>query len=192
MEAELDRNRGIIAIQKIKEAYESVNVKWSLISGSVLAVHRDGSLNEWDKDIDTGYIEGDRNAIIEAFKRVGFVFWSEFGSEEIGLQLQFRYDGLNVDVHKHYTGNGKIWHSAWDGDKLDWQQAEEVRYYFTPFKIKQVLFEGVQVFVPADTPLYLSEHYGDWWNRREEWHWAKSAPNHKYTGIIMPVKYWGI
>ncbi len=164
------KNRGISAIKAqkvlidINNLFEKNNFEWFPISGTFLGFIRENSFLSHDIDIDIGLIN---NKI--SFEKLKNVLEKShiFEISKIEYQRSFfnkndylnrptfarviHKNGINVDLYLHFKEGNFIYHGT---SSIMWKN--------TPFDLCNYKIYGLNLKVPSNSDLYLSETYGDW------------------------------
>ncbi len=161
------------ATECLRDAIHVLNemrIKWWCEAGTCLGVMRSGDFVPHDTDIDIGVTDNTRiEELREGLLKAGFEFVHEFGTPDNGFEFAFRKHDVKIDFFWFYDSDGKLWHSAWKGET-------QLFYDFDPtlfINLKEVPFQGMNVWVPNPPEEYLEARYGDWHTVREEWDWAE-------------------
>jgi hypothetical protein len=131
-----------------------------LVSGTLLGFEREGELLAHDKDVDVGIIGWENQfELCIALQQDGtFTIFPAFlkGRDTVYMPVRHNLTGTWIDVF--------IYHPQ--GDKLvtgvDFFYGYRQSFAFTPFELKPVQFLGVDMCVPNDVDLNLTENYGNW------------------------------
>jgi tetratricopeptide (TPR) repeat protein len=152
--------KGKLALTDLFTLANKSNIKLFLVSGSLLGYAREGGILDHDKDCDLGIIGIDQLDI----------FLKELSSNPFfsALPNYYKYnDTFQQPIIHLPTGTWIdifVYHAI--GDKLitgvDIQFGYRQTFSFTPFNLTKVDFLGLDVYVPDDFDLNLSENFGDW------------------------------
>ena len=164
------KTRGInpIKAQKvlidINHLFKNNNLEWFPISGTFLGFIRENSFLSHDIDIDIGLFNN--NISFEKLKNV-LEKSHIFEISKIEYQRSFfnkndylnrptfarviHKNGINVDLYLHFKEGDFICHGT---SSILWKN--------TPFDLCNYKIYNLNIKVPANSDLYLSETYGDW------------------------------
>lgn len=160
------------ALQDLNSAFEGIDLKMFLISGTLLGLIREGTFIGWDKDIDVGYFAEDCHIDLESHFRYSKTFRVgrvDLTSERLRL---IHKNGTWIDVFPHYLESGQRWH---DGTATRWAN--------TPFKLTRAQFIGTTQYIPEKPELYLQENYGEWRTPISTFDARLDAPNVQITDL---------
>lgn len=156
-------------LRDAKHVLNKMRMKWWCEAGTCLGVMREKDFVPHDSDIDIGVLDNKRiGELRQNLLDNGFEFVHEFGTPDNGFEFAFRKYGVKIDFFWFYDQDGKMWHSAW-------LQGEQLFYDFPPHlfvNLKEVEFQGMNVWVPNPPEEYLTIRYGDWEEVKKEWDWA--------------------
>ena len=164
------KTRGISSVKAqkvlfdIDHLFRKNNFEWFPISGTFLGFVRENSFLSHDIDIDIGLIN---NKI--SFEKLKNVLEKShfFEISKIEYQRSFfnkndylnrptfarviHKNGINVDLYLHFKEGDFIYHGT---SSILWKN--------TPFDLCNYKIYGLNIKVPSNSDLYLSETYGDW------------------------------
>lgn len=152
-------------LDKCVQALNSIGVPFFLSSGTCLGYFRENKFMDHDYDIDIGVLRSDfKPEILETMKNNGFKLYHQFGSLEDGLEYQFLYNNIRIDIFLHYpeTIDNKEY-IYWNALNFNHQPPKKIKYRVDKFNIKKVKFYDIEVGVPDDTLKYIEQHYGKDW-----------------------------
>ncbi len=173
------------------------------VSGTLLGLYRNGGVLPHDFDIDVGLLAWDEalKAFLEAAKRSPFCR----GSKLVGLPAGYRSinpwlpeleggvvchklamkppdgsdaDAVEVDIFLHFRCEGLVAHGI--ANRL-WLNTE--------FDLVRRQFGEHRMLVPADTPKYLTENYGDYEIEKTEFENLVDCPNCVLVNGVDAVFY---
>ncbi len=159
-------------LRRTKKALDKLSVPFFLSSGTCLGYFREGKFIDYDYDIDVGiFAKHYTPKIVTEMKKQGLELYRVLGTKKTGMELSFRLPGTDlgryakIDIFLHYfekdkkTGKNNICWFSYIAPKFK----KQVKYRVPEFKIKEVNFMGVNVFVPYPTIEYIENHYGEDW-----------------------------
>ncbi len=152
---------------RTKRAFDRLNIKFFLSSGTCLGYFREGKFIDHDYDIDIGVFKNDYSPdIIESMKKEGFKLYRVWGEINNGMELSFYIPNTplgmhaKIDLFLHYRNVGKPNTISWFTYS---PSKKKIHYRVKKFSLKKVNFLGLHVYVPYPTVDYIEEHYGlDW------------------------------
>ena len=148
------------ALSDLAGIFNEIDLKFFLVSGTLLGYEREGQLLDHDKDIDIGVIgwEKQYDICLALQKSNKFTISAHFlkGHASHYIPIQHNATGSWIDIFIYFD----------QGDKLvtgvDFFFGYRQTFAFTPFELKPVSFLGVDMYVPSDTDLNLTENFGNW------------------------------
>lgn len=144
-------NKAEDALLDLNDLFNAYNLKFFLISGTLLGAIRENKLLGHDNDIDVGVFENiTPQTIYNLIKKSDRFFELKSRSEKI-IRLK-HINGINIDIFYHYEEDAVYWHS---GVKVKWKN--------TLFNLKDYNFLGQTFKIPDQPELYLIENYGEGW-----------------------------
>lgn len=131
-----------------------------LVSGTLLGFVREGQLLSHDKDIDVGIIGWENQyKLCMALQESGLFNVSAQhlkGRDTYSIPIQHNSTGMWIDIFVYHELQGQ-WITG-----VDFFFGYKQTFAFTPFSLKTVTFLGVNMNVPENSELNLTENYGDW------------------------------
>jgi hypothetical protein len=150
------------ALADLCAALEPAGMKPFLVSGTLLGYARQGSFLSHDKDLDVGLLyEGDAQLLQELLQaQGGFRVFVEVHPDQptYNLLAVHARTGMAVDVFLYRATQTGLVTGVRNG------MGHLQTFVFTPFDLRRVRFEGVDVWIPADFDLNLTENFGPWRN----------------------------
>lgn len=154
------------ALQALRDLYalDSGNELF-LISGTLLGIVRDGNFLNFDKDVDTGILnEKTFHNFKSKLRKSGRFFLLPERSDKV---LRVRHvNGVSIDIFRHWEKDTKSWHG---GVKVNWWNSK--------FNLIPMAFKDVNVLIPDNYKLYLTENYGNWQVPKPNFDSALDTPN---------------
>lgn len=178
-----DIRKGLV---EANEIIKETGVRVWLTDGTLLGYFRENDLIAHDFDADLGcLIEDYKDEIIDAFKRLGWELAYVWGEKKQGLELTFQKGQVKIDIFFFYKDDdGRLWHGAWR--KHDKKSFNLIKYYYEPFKLKEVEFLGSRFNIPEDTLKYVTTKYGSGWKiPQKNWDWTLGPANAMETDIVI-------
>lgn len=157
-------------LSKTEKVMNRLNIPFFLSSGTLLGYYREGKILDHDYDLDVGIFKRDYTLrLIDEMENEGFNNYRNIGDVERGFEMSFylpnspigKFAKIDIFVHNsEQIGNKKYiyWASYKKPDYI-----QRIKYRVSAFDIKPIKFNGVRVGIPANTELYLREHYGNDW-----------------------------
>jgi len=135
---------------KLYYFFESNNITFFAIGGTLIGAFRNGGLLPWDDDIDIGILEKDVD-VIESFKD------NEYYFETVQYGYKFKKKGSNIfiDIMVHINDDGK-YHM-----KVNWWPKEYI-YEHELFPLKKHVFSDLSIYIPNNSKDYLDRGYNGW------------------------------
>jgi hypothetical protein len=131
-----------------------------LVSGTLLGCIREGQLLSHDKDIDVGIVGWENQyELCMALQESGlFTVAAQYlkGQDTYYIPICHNATGIWIDIFVYHP-QGQHWVTG-----VDFFFGYRQTFAFTPFALKQVEFLGVNMNIPADAALNLTENYGKW------------------------------
>lgn len=131
-----------------------------LVSGTLLGCIREGKLLSHDKDIDVGIVGWENQyELCMALQESGlFTVVAQYlkGQDTYYIPICHNATGIWIDIFVYHP-QGQHWVTG-----VDFFFGYRQTFAFTPFALKQVEFLGVNMNIPADAALNLTENYGNW------------------------------
>lgn len=165
-ELEEDRSRFLEIYAAARECFlELFGKHLFLIYGTLLGYYREGDFISGDDDFDAAFMAASENPVDakkETLAMIGELLKRGFS---VGFNRRGRLfrlygrgqsgaAGPHLDIHIFWSRNGQVWaHNDFHGkgSRLDYVPAAEGK------------LRGVPVYIPADSELFLSAHYGPSW-----------------------------
>ena len=151
------------ANQALSDLSEMANAKGTpvfLVSGTLLGCIREGQLLKHDKDIDVGIVGWENQyALCMALQESGLFTVSAQhlkGQDTFYIPICHNATGMWIDVFVYHP-QGDHWVTG-----VDFFFGYRQTFAFTPFELKDVEFLGVNMKIPANAELNLTENYGPW------------------------------
>ncbi len=166
------------ALRDLKKIFDSNNVPFFLVSGTLLGCIREGQLLGHDKDIDLGVWDTfSAEQLIRMIRLAGCFFILPNSTED--LVVVRHLNGISIDIFIHRKVDGYIYHS---GVKCVWRN--------TSFTLQNYLFLNELYSIPDNYNLYLEENYGyDWRIPKINFDSALDTPNLMVTDKHLMVIY---
>jgi hypothetical protein len=172
----IDPKQTVELLLKIKSLLETIDVKFFLCEGTLLGAIRENKFLDDDKDVDIGIFHENQEQIkiilvllAENFPILYVWRNSELGITEISLKTAPKIDIFFYFIEKDYTFN-----IAYKKNK---NQYISKKYLYKKFQLKQLLFLDNMFYIPDNPEDYLSNKYGDWKRRDEQWDWFYGPKN---------------
>lgn len=154
--------RTVKEIREISEILYRNDCVWSLQTGNVLGIYRDGGFIKNEADVDIAVLAETWHVKIEPeLRQKGYqvsMFCGGYYEGSEGVHITLLKKGMIFDIYPVFKG-------TWDGVPYRWYGGDhENRYYFEPRLLEEtrtVDFYGIEVEIPADTDTYLRAIYGD-------------------------------
>lgn len=155
-----DVNKASRTLSDLTQVLKRQGLKCFLVSGTLLGYAREGQLLSHDKDIDVGILGWEHQFdLASALTEDGlFIISSRFlkGKNTVCMPIRHRLTGYCIDVFLyHPEGNSLV-------TGVDFFFGYRQTFQFSSFELAPVEFLGVEMYVPADVDLNLSENFGDW------------------------------
>lgn len=151
------------ANQALSDLSQMANAKGTpvfLVSGTLLGCIREGQLLSHDKDIDVGIVGWENQyALCMALQESGlFTVSAQYlkGKDTFYIPICHNATGMWIDVFVYHP-QGEHWVTG-----VDFFFGYRQTFAFTPFELKTVNFLGVDMNIPVEAELNLSENYGQW------------------------------
>jgi hypothetical protein len=156
------------------------------ISGTLLGIIRENDFLAHDYDIDLGLLEenidfdvllstidqsedfyvkkADYPSFRETDSNGGIVYRRQ--SNPALIKVGHRTTGVHIDLFTHFKDGHILWHGStlhrWDNSS---------------FSLTTTFFLGMNVLIPDDADLYLTENYGDWRTPVKKFNCSTGTPN---------------
>lgn len=131
-----------------------------LVSGTLLGYVREGQLLSHDKDIDVGIVGWENQyKLCMALQESGlFTVSAQYlkGKDTFYIPIKHNSTGMWIDIFVYHELQG-LWVTG-----VDFFFGYRQTFAFTPFNLKSVNFLGVEMNVPENSELNLTENYGSW------------------------------
>lgn len=149
-----------LALKHMTTICEQKGLKVFLVSGTLLGYAREGKLLDHDKDIDVGIIGWESQYdICIALQASGlFTISASYleGHKSHYIPLQHNSTGLWIDLFVYHEIEDKL------VTGVDFFFGYRQTFAFTPFTLAPIKFLDVDMYVPGDTDLNLTENFGNW------------------------------
>lgn len=159
-------------LKHFAESFPLTDMRWFLISGTLLGLIREKGFLPHDYDIDLGVIGEETDAewvldrlddnpyfVVRKYDHQRVFRATEDGdavASKIPVLIKMTHrSGVHIDLFFHYTEKKNGTDVVWHGSSLH-------RWENTPFNLSQYEFCGMTVLGPADADTYLTENYGNW------------------------------
>jgi hypothetical protein len=131
-----------------------------LVSGTLLGYVREGQLLSHDKDIDVGIVGWENQyKLCMALQESGlFTVSAQYlkGKDTFYIPIKHNATGMWIDIFVYHEIQGR-WVTG-----VDFFFGYRQTFAFTPFTLKSIQFLGVEMNVPENSELNLTENYGNW------------------------------
>lgn len=131
-----------------------------LVSGTLLGCVREGQLLSHDKDIDVGIVGWENQyALCMDLQESGlFTVSAQYlkGQDTFYIPICHNATGMWIDIFVYHP-QGEHWVTG-----VDFFFGYRQTFAFTPFELKDVEFLGVNMKIPVNAELNLTENYGQW------------------------------
>lgn len=151
------------ANKALSDLSEMANAKGTpvfLVSGTLLGCVREGQLLSHDKDIDVGIVGWENQyELCMALQESGLFTVSAQhlkGKDTFYIPICHNATGMWIDIFVYHP-QGKHWVTG-----VDFFFGYRQTFAFTPFELKDVKFLGVNMKIPVNAELNLTENYGQW------------------------------
>lgn len=155
-----DINKANKALSDLSAMANSKGTPVFLVSGTLLGCIREGKLLSHDKDIDVGIIGWENQyTLCMALQESGqFTVSAQHlkGKDTIYIPICHNATGMWIDIFVYHPQDDHF------VTGVDFFFGYRQTFAFTPFSLKDVNFLGVNMKIPADAELNLTENYGDW------------------------------
>jgi hypothetical protein len=153
-------------LQLFLEVVYPLGLKPFLAFGTLLGHEREGAFLPWDLDIDLGIIDEDTDFqdLIDAIKKSPFKIL-ECSVNKYPYKIKCGLKGAPVVELIIFKKEADFF--------LTYAEIMElpVKRKRTQFTLKKSSMDGLDVYIPADPNLFLTENYGDWQNPRTIYHY---------------------
>lgn len=131
------------------------------VAGTLLGLHREGKLLDFDKDLDIGVMPDEDLAAIKQILEKNPRYELSVNVPAFTSYVSFidKNNGCTIDILKFRKNRG-YFELSWMPPKPYQQMSRILRY--TPFTLSAKTFNNVTMYVPDDTDLFLQEIYGEW------------------------------
>jgi len=131
-----------------------------LVSGTLLGCVREGQLLSHDKDIDVGIVGWENQyELCMALQESGlFTVSAQYlkGQDTFYIPVCHNATGMWIDIFVYHPQDEYL------VTGVDFFFGYRQTFAFTPFQLKDVEFLGVDMKIPANAELNLTENYGEW------------------------------
>lgn len=167
------------ALLHIKAILDEHNIKFFLISGTLLGCIRENRILPHDKDLDIGIWENETS--IQNLKEVvtsAGVF--EIMPNRVKTLLKIKHlNGTFIDLFIHYKEENQVWHAT---SKTKWINSN--------FDLIEHDFLGDFFLIPKEYETYLAENYGSKWQiPKKSFDSTFDTPNAKTLSINEQTVY---
>lgn len=194
----LSKSDALAALQDVISLFEAADMRFYIISGTLLGAVREKDFLSHDYDIDIGvhYEELGAKKLYDTAKKTGqFVVTAKNDlvkytkQSDTGLTEYQRLDkpiliklchhtGLHIDVFTHIKEGDVRWHGSpihrWDNKE---------------FELASYQLAGIEVLGPKDYDTYLTENYGDWRTPRTNFNSSIDTPNMEFSRSTKALTY---
>lgn len=141
------------ALIDLKDVFDNAELSFFLISGTLLGCIRDNGILPHDKDLDVGILQKglDFSYLTQVCEDSGCF---DIASSSKKLLKLKHINGTLIDVFIHYEHSHYYFHET---TKLIWKNLK--------FDLSKYIFLGQRFNVPDNYDDYLTENYGDDWNK---------------------------
>ena len=174
---------GLDVLRHVLRLEEKLKIKFFVISGTFLGLHRESGFLAHDYDIDLGIFEDEFDIdMLDGFyqlegfdsvsldypcfreKKEGIATYSK--TRVPALIKLIHNSGVQVDVFVHFEDGPVYWHGSsihrWDNVKFDLVERD---------------FFDMKVLAPENADQYLTENYGDWRTPVSDFNCSTGTPN---------------
>jgi len=155
-----DLNKANKALSDLSEMANAKGTPVFLVSGTLLGCIREGQLLSHDKDIDVGIVGWENQyTLCMALQESGLFTVSAQhlkGQDTFYIPICHNATGMWIDIFVYHP-QGQHWVTG-----VDFFFGYRQTFAFTPFELKEVEFLGVNMKIPAEAELNLTENYGEW------------------------------
>jgi hypothetical protein len=148
------------ALSDLAVIFNEIDLKFFLVSGTLLGYEREGKFLDHDKDIDIGVVgwEKQYDICLALQKSNKFTISAHFlkGQSSHYIPIQHNPTGSWIDIFIYFD-QGDKWVTG-----VDFFFGYRQTFAFTPFELKPINFLGVDMYVPGNTDLNLTENFGNW------------------------------
>ena len=149
-----------LALKHLTGVCEQRGLQVFLVSGTLLGYAREGKLLDHDKDIDVGIIGWEKQYDICMALQTSGLFTVSAGYLEGHrshyIPIRHNSTGLWIDLFVYHEVDDKL------VTGVDFFFGYRQTFAFTPFSLAPVKFLGVDMYVPGDIDLNLTENFGNW------------------------------
>ncbi|TXE83640.1 hypothetical protein FPD46_01825 [Campylobacter peloridis] len=167
----------INALKDIKKVFDSIKVKFFLVSGTFLGCIREGGFIGHDYDIDIGIWSEDYNDKVKN-KILEYGVFMQYDLNWLGGLKLKHINGVKIDVFLHFKEDDKIYHQ---GDVAKWHN--------TTLQLQKYNFIGDEYYGFMDFNKYLSENYGNWKVKKVDFDNILDTPNANIANREMFIVY---
>lgn len=192
------KSDALAALQDVISLFEAADMRFYIISGTLLGAVREKDFLSHDYDIDIGvhYEELDAKKLYDTAQKTGkFVVTAKNDlvkytkQSDTGITEYQRLDkpiliklchhtGLHIDVFTHIKEGEVRWHGSpihrWDNKDFE----------LAPYQLA-----GIGVLGPKDYDTYLTENYGDWRTPRTNFNSSIDTPNMEFSRSTKALTY---
>lgn len=163
---ELFVKEGMNALKCFCECMNKTNITYWLEFGTLLGVYRDNAFVPNELDLDIGAPLEYAHEVYKMLTENGFNLVREFHIVgERGLEQTYEYNGTTLDMMYFYKEDDYIYCT---GAEFDFKSvtgkpifAKATSHKFVPFETVSYSFNGINVFIPANTEAHLIEIFGE-------------------------------
>ncbi len=158
-------NEGYTLLRDFVECMEKDSIPYWLEYGTLLGAYRDGAFIPNELDIDVGVYLEDARRVFYSLVKNGFKLVREFHVVgENGLEQTYEYHGITIDVMFFYREGDSLWCNGIYGFPKKYGipfKAQITAHKFIPFGITKMSFLGLNVSIPDNVEVHLTEIYGE-------------------------------
>lgn len=148
------------ALADLASVLNKVDLKFFLVSGTLLGYEREGKLLDHDKDIDIGIIGWEQQYECcmalqnSSLFTISVLFLK--GKNSYYVPIRHNLTGMWIDIFFYHEIDNKI------VTGVDFFFGYRQTFAFTPFELKPINFLGVDMHIPENSDLNLQENFGNW------------------------------
>ena len=174
---------GALCLEQLQKSFDSIDVDFWLVYGTLLGAVREGDFIGHDLDMDIGVWGSENHQAIErALTKNGFYKLTEFILDGEIVEETYSFKDITIDIFYYFMEGDQMIDYSFSNKIIKNIQRQEIedtvvetgwigfKQNATYTGFKKLEFKGLLFSVPKDTHKYLIENYGeDYMVVKKEW-----------------------